>query len=149
MNPLPFPAWLLGAGGVIPFLVLSLMIWFRLDPLLIEPEQLAPWLLAYAAVILSFLGAIHWGAAMGISARLTESESNRLFVYSVVPAILAWIGLLLPLEAGFFVMSGLIVLAYVADAALLFDRLDSDYRKLRIALTLVVAPVLAVTGVLL
>ncbi|MEL6826722.1 MAG: DUF3429 domain-containing protein, partial [Pseudomonadota bacterium] len=48
-------------AGVIPFVATSgLMLVWRNDPAL--KVTMAPWLLVYAAVILSFLGGVRWGA---------------------------------------------------------------------------------------
>ncbi|MDX2218791.1 MAG: DUF3429 domain-containing protein [Burkholderiales bacterium] len=46
-------------------------------------------LVTYAAVILSFLGGIHWGLALKIMDSAPTSAS-RLFVLSVLPALAAW-----------------------------------------------------------
>jgi hypothetical protein len=46
-------------------------------------------LISYAAVIVSFLGGIHWGVSPG-----AERDSARL--WGVVPSLLAWPMLLLP-----------------------------------------------------
>jgi hypothetical protein len=58
-----------------------------------------PWLgralLDYAAVILSFVGALHWGFAMSLP-DLDPRLQRGLFAWSVVPSLLAWVLLLLP-----------------------------------------------------
>lgn len=79
---------LLGYGGLLPFAVGAL-------GLLFVPMGHALWqtlLLAYAAIILSFVGALHWGFAM----RADESYATGLYSWSVVPALLGWVALLLP-----------------------------------------------------
>ncbi|MEJ2329056.1 MAG: DUF3429 domain-containing protein [Gammaproteobacteria bacterium] len=63
MKPLPLVAWLLGFGGVIPFLVLFLALLPGLSPGFASSQDITLWLLAYAAIILSFIGAVHWGVA--------------------------------------------------------------------------------------
>jgi hypothetical protein len=89
----PVPAWprRLGAAGALPFLALGVLAWFA-----------GPWqvtvlhaLLAYGAVILSFVGALHWGFAV-LAADLAEPVRRRTYAWSVVPALLAWVALLLP-----------------------------------------------------
>lgn len=89
----PAVAWL-GYGGLLPFLALAAVgLW--------SPS--APWwsaaLLAYGAVILSFVGALHWGFAMAQSG-LSAPERTRCFVWSVVPSLMAWPAMLLPPVAG-------------------------------------------------
>ena len=49
-------------------------------------------LLGYAAIILSFVGALHWGFAMSAPA----ANAPRLYTWSVVPALLGWLALLRP-----------------------------------------------------
>ena len=59
--PVPaVPLWL-GASGLIPFILLAGALW--ISPVDYHPV-LHDWIRTYAAVILSFIGAIHWGVAM-------------------------------------------------------------------------------------
>ena len=86
-------AWL-GGLGLLPFAASVAVLW--LGPAAWEGEA---WrvLRAYAAIILSFVGAIHWGAA------LRENEAGRLWRamgWSVIPALVAWVALLLPPPSG-------------------------------------------------
>jgi hypothetical protein len=50
-------AWALGLAGLIPFVALALLV--ALNPRI--KEEAASALLAYGAIILSFLGGIRWG----------------------------------------------------------------------------------------
>lgn len=81
----------LGLAGVIPFLFLTVLSWVQ-GPYQ-APSQFA--LMAYGVVILSFVGALHWAFAM-IADGLSERERVRHYLWSVVPALLGWIALLLP-----------------------------------------------------
>ena len=146
MKPLPRIAWLLGYGGLLPFFVLFLLIKLNPTAFSIDINLAGLWLLAYAAVILSFLGAVHWGVALFADSSLSVELSNRLYLYSVMPSILAWLVLLLPLKIALFSMAGLIVLAYVADRLLLFSLLESQYQRLRLHLTIAVSVLLLATG---
>jgi hypothetical protein len=89
----PAAVWL-GAFGVIPFALLAGAGFVLPSP---TKEQVAFALAAYGAVILSFLGGIHWGLAIAESgrARRNGASSSRLTV-SVVPALVGWCALLLP-----------------------------------------------------
>lgn len=90
----PSPALIqaLAYAGLLPFAAGVLML---LIPGLPVPEGFgAGWLLAYGAVIATFLGAVHWGAAL--AGRYGLGEAGRAAVWAVVPSILAWITLLLP-----------------------------------------------------
>lgn len=80
-------AWL-GYGGLLPFVVLAIAVYLLPQ----HGALLGRSLLAYGAVILSFVGALHWGFAMtlqGLSAR----QRPNAYLWSVVPALLAWLAL--------------------------------------------------------
>lgn len=147
MKPLPRLAWLLGYGGLLPFFVLTIAVLLNAKLPLLGNARLDWWLVAYAAVILSFLGAVHWGVVIGLQDWLNERETRRMLFYSVLPALLAWFTLLLPVNIALLLMGILIVGAYIIDALWLFDRLKSDYGKLRLHLTIVAALLLFAAGV--
>lgn len=80
----------LGYGGLIPFITLSWLTYM-------DRGRGAFWhgcLVAYGAVILSFVGALHWGFAMvlkGISSR----QRDALLAWSVVPCLMAFVALVM------------------------------------------------------
>lgn len=76
----------MGYVELLPFLVLALAIWFA-D--LAYRAFSSRSLLAYGAVIDSFLGAIHWGLVM----RGASSQSFALLGWGVVPSLVGWDGL--------------------------------------------------------
>jgi hypothetical protein len=79
----------LGYGGLVPFIVFAAAA-SQGDT---HADLSRAALFAYAAVILSFVGALHWGFAMtapGLDAR----QRAHLYRWSVVPALLAWPALL-------------------------------------------------------
>jgi hypothetical protein len=79
----PTPVAWLGYGGLLPFVALAGVGWWAPATPLWSTA-----LLGYGAVILSFVGALHWGFAMA-QGGLTEAERTRCFVWSVVPSLLA------------------------------------------------------------
>jgi len=85
-------AWLLGLAGLLPFAGTALAC-------LAAPENWQGFaegaLIAYGAVILSFLGAVHWGLALRAPPAEAAMGPARLTL-GVVPALLAWVALLLP-----------------------------------------------------
>jgi hypothetical protein len=86
---LPPGASALGYGGLVPFVAAVLGI-VLLDG---EPRAFAARaLLAYGAVILSFLGAVHWGLLL---ARPAADAAGRLLA-GVLPSLAGWAALLLP-----------------------------------------------------
>jgi hypothetical protein len=99
---IPIAQWL-GYGGLIPFVVGAALVW------LIQPEW-RPFttaaLSAYAAVIVSFLGGIHWGIGF-------RDGTPRLFLWGVVPSLVAAATLLLSPRHGLLI-HGLMLLACLA-----------------------------------
>ena len=81
----PHLAWLLGLAGLIPLISGALGIW--LTPVGWRPLVLTA-LLDYSAVILAFMGAIHWGLAM----RAEEDSLNAQMQLglSVIPPLIGW-----------------------------------------------------------
>lgn len=89
--PVPvYPRWL-GAAGLLPFVALAILVWVPGEHQTLAAQAL----LAYGAVILAFVGALHWGLAMSLQPA-QHALAARMYVWSVVPALLAWVALLLP-----------------------------------------------------
>ena len=57
-----------------------------------------PALIAYGAVILSFVGAVHWGFAIGGGEMVPRQVAVRLFL-GVLPSLVGWSAMLLELSA--------------------------------------------------
>jgi hypothetical protein len=101
---MPLLAVLLGIAGLIPFIVCGLGA-VSVDP--ITANRMLTALVGYGAVILSFIGGVHWGFALSAPAAPvplgTESPSMRGFftaersrlVFGVVPSLIGWLALLL------------------------------------------------------
>lgn len=79
-------AKILGYAGLIPFITLSIASWIEIPFL----DNTVYALITYAAIILSFMGAIHWGMAMS----KTDNKQSGYFIASVIPALVAWFSLL-------------------------------------------------------
>jgi len=106
----PMSVSMLGYGGLVPFVLLTLALWA-------EPSDSSFWTLAlvsYGAVILSFVGAIHWGIAM-MSQELGPRMAHRRFMWSVVPSLMGWIATLLPSQLGVWLLVGGFALHYWQD----------------------------------
>ncbi len=86
LNPaLPRSAAWLGFGGLLPFVGLALTAFIDRHHGIVWADALV----AYGAVILSFVGALHWGFAMALPS-MPQALRRNCFVWSVVPALLAW-----------------------------------------------------------
>ncbi|MBN8440912.1 MAG: DUF3429 domain-containing protein [Thauera sp.] len=139
---LPRPVAWLGYGGLLPFVGLAITV-------LVDPWHALLWgdaLVAYGAVILSFVGALHWGFAMCLPG-LTDRLRTACFVWSTVPALVAWPALLLdPLFAAALLVAGF-VLHYWQDRRLAASAvLPAWYLPLRLRLTGVASACLLLGG---
>jgi hypothetical protein len=122
----------LGLGGLIPFLCFGFGIWWF--PAGWQPFALQA-LAGYAAVILSFLGAIHWGLTLANPGHRAAGLPGP--AWAVIPSVLAWAALLLPLAAALPVLALLFALVLGVDWAGRRDlRLPRLYMPMRGFLTL-------------
>ena len=134
--PLPSLAWPLGLGGLLPFLA-------GLVAVSLGQAWAAGALAAYGAVILSFLGAVHWGLALAAP----DQASRARLVGGVLPSLVAWLALLAPLPIGLVVLGlGLLCLAGVETLAARRDLLPWAYLQLRWVLTIVAGSCLVATA---
>ena len=116
----------LGYLGLVPFLVLATGCWIPGWQLLAGPG-----LVAYGAVILAFMGGLHWGMA----SLPGNAEPRRSLVAGVLVAILAWVGLVLePVMAALLLAASLWGL-WLAERWLPVSRHSGGYRRLRARLT--------------
>ncbi len=143
MRALPKVAWLLGYGGVIPFVLLTLLLVAPVQVPGIDAAMISKLLLAYAAIIISFIGAVHWGIALMLD---DSDEQELLMYYSVIPALSAWLMMLLPQQVALISMAGLVVIAYFMDRVLIFRLMKYDYARLRLHLSVAVGSSLLVAG---
>ncbi len=133
-TPIPKAPFWLGAGGLIPFVVITSAMWALPAP---YTPPLLFWLSAYAAVMLSFAGGLHWGLSM-LHPDMTEQDQSVFMAWSVVPALVGWISLLMPPKTSLILLIATFVIQYAADRQLAQRfRLPSWYLRLRAGLTAV------------
>ena len=120
----------LGYGGLIPFLGLAMSVWLL-------PVSHQAWaakaLLAYSAAIASFLGAIHWGLAM----QDNKCQNTGLLLWGVIPSLLAWVALLLPLASGLLLVAALLWACFGVDRVVYTRFGLRAWIPMRLVLTLV------------
>lgn len=108
---LPVMAQRLGNAGLVPFVLGAALVW------LVWPEA-HPYttlaLSAYAAVVVSFLGGIHWGVAFRETA-LGNTPPSSLFVWGVVPSLVAWVAVMMPPSAGLVIHALMLLVCYGVD----------------------------------
>ena len=128
-------AYILGYLGAIPFLSLAVTL------LLVDTQSsilVAPALHLYGAIILSFLGGLHWGR---IACKQVNETSDKWFlIYSVTPSLIGWSSFLLShlwQEASSMLIAGFLI-SYVIDIR--FSKLcewQSWMKPLRTSLTFI------------
>lgn len=119
----------LGYAGLLPFVVGAALIWIvRAD----AQGHASAALSAYAAVILSFLGGIHWG--FGIQRR--EGRAAH-FGWAVVPSLVASIAVLMPPRAALVIHGTMLVICYLVDRKLYPAQQAGGWLTLRFRLTVV------------
>ena len=127
-------AWILGVGGLVPFVVGSLMIATYSE--IADPSYLWLAVSAWAAVILSFLGGARWGAALNETPR----KSPTTLALSVLPALAGWVCVQLPQPWNFVGFAVAFCVQGVWDyTATREGRIAAPwYAQLRLVLTVVV-----------
>lgn len=102
----------LGYLALVPFVVGAVSVWV-IDANLRDADLrpgISLALSAYAAVVVSFIGAIHWGLGFR-----QEHPTTSLFVWGVVPSIVGWIGVLLPFRSGLVMQALMLAICYLVD----------------------------------
>lgn len=108
----PLSTMILGAAGLIPFVALAIAVHFGAP---VWGALAIKAILLYGAVILSFMGGCRWGFA---AAGLGEGPRFLPLAVSTGPALLAWGAALVGGRAGLLLLSGSLLLLFVADEAL-------------------------------
>lgn len=112
---LPSIAMLLGIAGLIPFAVCGL------GALANQPPNDATALLAliaYAAIILGFLGGVHWGFGLDAGSDAPTAIQRARFGLGVLPALIGWVGLLIAFLGFARSALALLVLGFLATTIL-------------------------------
>ena len=127
-------ARVLGYGGALPFLCGAIAASQQVAVLGLAPVHL---LLSYGAVILSFLGGLHWGRVI-TSPDLSGRSDSIWLIWSVCPPLLGWITLLLPVKVGAVLLSLCFLAALQIDQKLFREQIWPVWmRPLRLHLSLV------------
>ena len=98
----------LGYAGLAPFVLLAALMWL-VDTELLPFVSIA--LGGYAATIVSFLGGVHWG----IGFMKGEATPRFHFIWGVVPALIAWLALMMPAYAALPLLGLVLVACYAVD----------------------------------
>ena len=136
----PSSAGWLGGLGAAPFVGLAVAIPFLTS----EPRSFAAHaLVAYGATILSFLGGVHWGLAIGSQGGPDRGTLASRLILSVLPSLAGWAALLVEQRAGLFILA--IAIAAMLGVDIWATRVGQAppwYPNLRIPLSCVVVAAL-------
>ena len=124
---------LLGYAGLLPFIGLTVAL-FLVDEEFLSYTQFA--FQAYGAVILTFIGGVHWGLVLRNE---SDAHRNKEIIASIVPSLFAWISLLLPVDLALGVLLTAFLLLFFYEYRVLWaDLFPAWYRQLRCVLTTIV-----------
>ena len=139
----PRTATVLGALGLIPFV--GLAVGAAVSDASLQSD-ITTTLVAYGAVILSFLGGIQWGLAVRHGG--DDAPRADLLCLSVLPSLAGWAALLLTSSS---IAAGLLAGCFVAMLAIdvwlsICSAAPAWYPRLRVPLTIVATTSLIVTA---
>jgi hypothetical protein len=121
----------LGYAGLLPFVAGALLVWLVRED---AHPYVALALAAYGAVIVSFLGGIHWGLAF----RHAEPPTH-LLAWGVVPSIVAWLAVMMPPNAALVIHGAMLVGCYAVDRHLYATQGVAHWLTLRFRLSAIAA----------
>ena len=107
---LPSIAMLLGLGGLIPFVVCGLGALANPPP---NDALSLLALIAYGALILAFLGGVHWGFGLDAAGSPSAAVQRRRFGLGVLPSLFGWVSLLLAFVGYTRIALALLVLSFI------------------------------------
>jgi len=109
---MPALAILLSVLGLIPFIVCGLG---AVGPDTATADRMLAALIGFAAVTLAFVGGIHWG--FELQSRRADAAIHRARLgLGIVPPLVGWIALLLPLVVAPWVALVVLIAAYIGTA---------------------------------
>ena len=120
----------LGYAGLAPFGLLPALMWL-VDSDLLPFVSVA--LASYAAVIVSFLGGVHWG----IGFMKADAAPRFHFIWGVIPSLLAWLALMMPAYAALPLLGLVLVACYAVDRQTYPAAELANWLPMRLRLTVV------------
>jgi Protein of unknown function (DUF3429) len=132
----------LGLAGLVPFMFLAGALWMA-------PASMRTFVASaevhYAASVLSFLGALHWGFALA-SPGLDERHRRQALVWGVLPSIYSWLVVLAPARLALgLLVAGLLIVLGVDQGLYRRYRSPAGWLALRWVLTIGAAASLTVS----
>jgi hypothetical protein len=128
-------AMLLGLGGLIPFMGCALVTTSP-DPARVELAVRA--LVLYSALILTFIGGLHWGVLLATPNHRLERRGRLRYLWSVIPSLYAWPVVLFAASQALPLLALGLIVAYLVDVLVYRAQGNlSWFIKLRTLLTFV------------
>ena len=129
-------AYALGYGGAVPFVVFVAMEW--------HGYQLTQGGLSlmyfYGSIILSFLGAPHWGYILASVDRVEVKNLAGRLIIGVIPSLIAFFSILFDELDRLLIIGSSFIFVYVIDSALFRqENIPNWFLPLRFRLTVIVA----------
>jgi Protein of unknown function (DUF3429) len=129
--PIPVSALALGLAGLLPFIAGALALWIPIPPL--APPDSLKLVVSYGAIVLSFLGGIRWGTAIG------PYDGGRMsleFSFGVLGSLAGLAAIFLPpIPALTLLITGYLLQALWDVTSVEAGRLPQWFGKLRTILT--------------
>jgi hypothetical protein len=109
---MPLLAILLSVLGLVPFIVCGLAA-LGTDPDM--ASRMLQVLIGYAALVLAFVGGIHWGFGLQSTPQTqgTPGRARGRLALGVLPLLVGWIALVLPLVVAPWVSLILLIIGYI------------------------------------
>lgn len=143
MSSRPVLPYVLGIAGLVPFVGLAILAQFLIHQ---TGEAINVFLLAYGAVILSFLGGTRWGAEIH---RHPDTPNSMVLALAMLPPLAGWAALIIEVmmasDLAYAILISGLMLQFLWDAAAIRNgTFPAWYMPLRLILTLVASASLAV-----
>jgi hypothetical protein len=110
-------AWILGLAGLLPFVSHALFSWVS------PPAEIGGVLRSqahYAAAILTFLGALHWGVTLA-SPSIVDGRAVTRMLWGIMPSGFCWVVTLKPTDTSLPLLFGGLLVALAIDWMLYRD----------------------------
>ena len=141
---IPRSALLLGWSGVLPFALLAGLIEADVNVTDVVDPRAA--LITYAAIIISFMGGVHWGMAISDEASGGADSSTQALrlVFSIAPALVGWLATFFIFGVAVILLIGAFVVLVIYDIwAATQQWAPTWHPRLRMQLTTAVVAALA------
>ncbi len=129
-------AYALGYGGAVPFVVFVVMQWHGYQ----LTQGGMSLLYFYGSLILSFLGAPHWGYILAMANKPEVKNLAGRLVIGVIPSLIAFFSILFDELSRLLIIGSSFVFVYVIDSILFRqENIPNWFLPLRFRLTVIVA----------